>query len=354
MTTHSWRSLFSRFKVFEEPSREVEARRSSLEDVRAELRVLRAIVMHEKQIDLVKIDRFMNFMLRDDSAYESLPPDTKQKSLSDLETHRIAVEKIDSSKFVESWKCGDDVLKLMVAAFACKHPESHFIDVGAQYGTLTMTIATFVRSLGKQVEIFAFECGVTRHLAGANFRNNGFPEIRYYPSAVGPVDGYVTVHRDLFHSEGNRIGAAMSSWERGSTDDLVKCVRLDRLFDEGVLGKPCVLKIDTEGAEPAVIRGANRYIKQTPCALMMEFTPSGFGATIGERSPANFLTDLSDKFHVFDAGVHHVKARYIRPHEFEALSLEVAASAERWTDLVLLDRRSEACELILKKMLGNG
>lgn len=326
-----------------------DARVASLD---SDLNRLRAVIMQDKRIDLVRMGPFLTFMFREDMAYAALPDILKEQTLFDLEGHAVPNPPADINGFLSDWRLGEgDILELMVGAFGARHGPSDFVDVGCQYGSLSMHIADFIGRHGLEMGVYAFDCGVTRQLAAYNFINNGLGErVRFFPYAVGAAEGYTLVHRDVGHSEGNRIGGYISSWERGSTDEVVRCVSLDSLVTRGQLDRPVVLKVDTEGAEPAVLRGAGRLIGGRPCALQLEFTPSGFGAAVGEQSPVSYLRHLMADFHLFDIGREHSGARLIAGEGIEDFIREIAEHPAGWTDLVALDRRSEVCAWLFGKL----
>ncbi len=330
----------------------LEAERCRLDGVEADFKVLRAIVMQNKRIDIVRMKPFLNLIFREDSTYIASADSDKENTLFDLERHEVASAPLDHEGFLESWKPGHDILELILAAFAKYCPKLDFIDVGCQYGTLSMRIALFIRSMGLDIRVHAFDCGVARELAGCNFVNNGFEDmIDFYPYAVGAREGFISVHRDVEHSEGNRIGGAISTWDRGSTDEAVRCVTLDSLVELGRLDRAAVLKIDTEGAEPAVLRGASRILDRTPCAIMMEFSPSGFGGAIGHSVPETFLADLFTRFYIIHIGREHDRIELLHAGDLAALTRSVRDHPAGWTDLVLLDRVSGASRWTLGKLI---
>ena len=63
-----------------------------------------------------------------------------------------------------------------------------------------------------------------------------------------------------------------------------------------------------------------------------------------------FLHELEQTFHLFDAGRGHDAVREIRTDGIDALAAAVDEHPAGWTDLVLLDRRSEVCRWIYSKL----
>src|SRR5262249_15350870 len=153
--------------------------------------------------------------------------------------------------YVQQWRAGhDDILELLVAFYSLQEGATYF-DIGCQYGTSAMEVALFLRSIGRKVPIFAFDCGLAGVLAPMNIENNGYHnEIVFYPAAIGSINKYVLVHRDLGFTADNRIVNGAFLWERGSLSLPVKCVTLDAFFESHHIDVPFIAKIDTQGAEP--------------------------------------------------------------------------------------------------------
>ncbi|MGZ6344117.1 MAG: FkbM family methyltransferase [Candidatus Limnocylindrales bacterium] len=139
------------------------------------------------------------------------------------------------------------------------------IDVGANVGIHTVPLARSVNP-GRVMAIEPHEPNVRR--LRTNLEANGLTNVDVYPMAAGPEDGTV-----MLHLADDAAYASIAEVPEGRGLDrevAVPQVRLDTLW-EGA-GRPSVslLKIDVEGAEEAVLRGAGRLLSAQAPAIVVE------------------------------------------------------------------------------------
>jgi FkbM family methyltransferase len=144
-----------------------------------------------------------------------------------------------------------DVMKLL-ARFV--QPGSLFVDVGANVGYH----AVFAAQLGAHV-IAVEPVPWTLELLRANVWRHG-ADVEIVEAAASDGPGTVRIALDPAHRSGAQIGA----------DGLeVRAASLDELVPEGAVD---VLKVDVEGAEPLVLRGAAAILDRSPVLLaVVEF-----------------------------------------------------------------------------------
>jgi FkbM family methyltransferase len=157
------------------------------------------------------------------------------------------------------------------------------IDVGANVGLFTVPLARAVGSGGRVVAIEPDAENVAR--LEANLRLNRLTNVLVERVAAGDRDGEVELHMaddPAFHSTVEvHLGRGTGHASR------VPAARLDAIWTH--LGRPVVsaIKVDVEGAELAVLRGAETLLRELRPALLLE-------ANAGERREA--LTDwLSER-----------------------------------------------------------
>lgn len=197
-----------------------------------------------------------------------------------------------------------------------------------------MQTALFLRAIGADSRILTFDCGLAGQLAAMNISNNGCADIiKFLPFAICAVDRYVLVHRDIDYSADNRLVNPIHEWARGSTNCVVKGVRLDTILKSESIGAPLIVKIDTQGAEPEVLRGATGLAAITPHALIMEFTPWAIAPRV---DPAHFMDDLMARYAIFDIGPGGDELS--EQHDASSLVSRTAARDGKWTDLLMLQR----------------
>ena len=135
-------------------------------------------------------------------------------------------------------------------------PGDSFFDVGANVGFFTLVAS---RSVGHSGSLHAFEArSDIARVAQRNLRRNGLSG-EVLNVAVGDSDGTV----ELFvadHPGGSTIERSQAA-SIGRTE-IVQQVTIDRLVASGRLPIPNVVKIDVEGAEPAVIRGMSTTLRE--------------------------------------------------------------------------------------------
>ena len=126
-------------------------------------------------------------------------------------------------------------------------------DVGANAGFYTLV---FSRLVGLQGRVVAFEpdsenmCLLRKHIALNNLENVSIVQAAASDTSV--LAGF------------SLTGGATGRLEDGS-NYLVPTYRLDDLLSSGVLPLPNVVKMDVEGAEVFVLRGAKQFIEKKTC-----------------------------------------------------------------------------------------
>jgi FkbM family methyltransferase len=150
------------------------------------------------------------------------------------------------------------------------------IDVGANVGWHTLLMASCV---GRGGRVYAFEPNATtRERLQHAIAINQFPQVHVDPRAVAEQVGVQTF-------EAPAAGAVWDGTGRLTTDrsgQAVTCTTLDAFAAERQIDRVALMKIDVEGWEPAVLRGAARVLRTSRPALIFEYDPAYVG-----RSGAN-------------------------------------------------------------------
>lgn len=151
-------------------------------------------------------------------------------------------------------------------------PNMRVVDVGANIGYYTLLAAKLVGSKGK---VWAFE-PEDENFADlkANVALNGYRNVGLFKKAVSDKNGTFV----LFLSKDSG-GHSLVRYKYVDREMVVEAVRLDSV----VKGKVDVLKTDTEGNEIAVLRGAERIIKENKdIKLVVEFQLGLLGSSYVE------------------------------------------------------------------------
>ncbi len=187
----------------------------------------------------------------------------------ELDGHRLIVDPRDSLGLFGGKRFDPDEIDAVRRALK---PGDVAVDVGANIGVYTLEMA---RAVGTQGRVWAFEPDPANAvLLEKNVMRNGYRNVTVIRAAVADFSGRSTIARHADNAGMHKLS------ETGDVD--VEVVRLDDLVQPPVK----FLKIDVEGAEAAVLRGAHRTIAQSPhLSALVEYNPSGlraFGSNLEE------------------------------------------------------------------------
>lgn len=146
-------------------------------------------------------------------------------------------------------------------------PPGLFVDVGANIGWHSVHAAASPNVKA----VVAFEPDpFNLHLLDRNLSANRADNVVIVAAALGERRGVVRLHRYKMSNSGRH--STLADYGLGSRS--VPMLDLDgALSDLGFASTPVsVLKIDVEGGEPAVIKGAERTLTRTT-AIVLEFSP---------------------------------------------------------------------------------
>lgn len=141
-------------------------------------------------------------------------------------------------------------------------PGDVVVDGGANFGYFSAAMAQAVGATGA---VYAFEPvpDPFRRLCLCSDLN-GFAQLHAFPIALGEDDGEAQIGFD-------RRATAMASLYRRDCETATVPVRsLDSLLAAGEIAPPAVIKLDVEGHELAVLRGAQATIARARPAVVFE------------------------------------------------------------------------------------
>jgi FkbM family methyltransferase len=157
-------------------------------------------------------------------------------------------------------------------------------DIGAHIGFFTVLMA---RRAGPDGRVYAFE-PVDRNAVRLeeNVEANALHNVVICPAAVGDTNGFVSFSDGATSLEG-RID------ETGGMR--VECVTIDSAVEAGCL-PPTLMKVDVEGAEAAVIRGAAATIATYGPRMLIEIHSAVAGAAVADAMPVPYVfADLATR-----------------------------------------------------------
>ncbi len=137
------------------------------------------------------------------------------------------------------------------------------VDVGAHYGLFTLV---FLQDRPQATALAIEPLQAAREILRSNLELNGLGRVPIVPVAVGADNGSVDMWLNQHHLE------AASPESKGDGSRSLPTRSLDSLCAGHRLA-PDLIKIDVEGFELEVIRGATRTLSLHRCAVMLELHP---------------------------------------------------------------------------------
>jgi FkbM family methyltransferase len=149
-------------------------------------------------------------------------------------------------------------------------PGMVFVDGGANTGVFTFTAARLVGSTGR---VLAFEPGSSCFAALKRSQSlNGWSHISIHQRALSDRSGVAR----LYHHLGQENAFSLGSDESASFDE-VATVSLDEIAQAEQLTQVDFIKLDVEGAEELVLRGAAKVLEQSRPVILFEVNPEAIG-----------------------------------------------------------------------------
>ena len=187
----------------------------------------------------------------------------------------------------------DRNIGMIIEEIARKYPYDTMTDIGANVGLFSVVLGCAVRAEGRVISAEPVPINALR--AKANFELNRLSNVQLVNAAVGSAEGTIQLNlaNDLAYP--SLIQVAES---RGSGESIeVQLRTLDSLWYE--IGSPEVrfVKIDVEGAELDVLRGAVQMLRCTQPVFLLE------------SNSANSLEDLRKE-------LEPIGYRFIQPPGF--------------------------------------
>ncbi len=164
-----------------------------------------------------------------------------------------------------------------------------FWDVGANVGYFTLVAATALKNRGR---IIAFEPGKNAYARlTENLALNPYRNIQTFAVAVSDREGEAVLHLagDIADSSASLYPAAGAQAQAGQ--EVCRTVALDQFLRSEGLRPPNLIKLDAEGAELAVLHGAQGLLADSPPLWLMEMEEKTLAAAGASKAAvAHFLT----------------------------------------------------------------
>ena len=144
---------------------------------------------------------------------------------------------------------------------SCLRPGMVVIDAGANIGWYTLAMARVVGPSGRVYSFEPAEEELTR--LRSNVRLNRFENVRIKPLALAEAEGWATLS-DTLDAGTTYVGGGKRR---------IATTSLDRLVAEEGLERIDFIKMDVEGSELHVLRGAREVLRRFHPMLMVELEP---------------------------------------------------------------------------------
>jgi FkbM family methyltransferase len=169
------------------------------------------------------------------------------------------------------------------------------LEVGANVGFFTLITS---RAVGPRGRVFAFEADpALAQIARDNVEINGEHRVaEIINAAVSDRDGTATFHTSDRHRGNGTLVANLEQLAHNASDRRssieVPCMTLDGFAEGRTIDRVDLIRIDAEGSESAILRGASGIIARSKTlTMMLEFTPRFFRAAGGD--PERELSQLA-------------------------------------------------------------
>lgn len=168
-----------------------------------------------------------------------------------------------------------------------------FLDIGANIGLYSVLAA----KVKPGIHVVSFEPVPGIHADCVRFHEaNRLSGAEVLQLALSDADGEATIYEPLHdHTVGQSSASTLASdsWQarKSPRTTVVKTARLDSLLASRTLAGPVAMKIDVEGFEPAVLRGAAETIAKYRPRIVCEILPrpDGNSATVREIQALGYV-----------------------------------------------------------------
>jgi FkbM family methyltransferase len=150
------------------------------------------------------------------------------------------------------------------------HKNYQFLDVGVNFGQTLLK----VKAINPSAKYFGFEpSGLCSYYASQLIRVNGFSNAQIIRTALSDTSGILTLQAP---SEGDTRATIIEDEQsvNNGYKELVPAIPLDSMMHLITEVKDSILKVDVEGAEMMVFKGAEKYIDSYRPVLLFENLPS--------------------------------------------------------------------------------
>jgi FkbM family methyltransferase len=212
-----------------------------------------------------------------------------------------------------------------------------FIDVGAHFGFFTSFVAGLAADGLRPMKILAFE--PDRHhftCLESTMASHSKAHVELFQVAVSDAEGTLDMYRSTdascLHSYGDETAVPVYS---------VPAVTLDAITERSLFAgdRIAVIKIDVDGAEPLVFRGAERVLRDHRPIVFAEFSPKYLRRN--QTEPRRFFMNLCKSFRAYWVRQELESVVEVTASDYETIEASIGVV----TDLLLSDHELDLTRL---------
>jgi len=297
------------------------------------------------EIDLVNLGLISAYLFKNDLTYKLIPENLRSYN---IEEHNIKQTDVQKNELEILWKepffnNTVKILKKIITHYWSNNINFSLIDVGCNYGLVSITLANFIKNNGKTNKIFAFDCGLASSLCKKNIELNQLEDIITFEKKAICDGSYAKkVYFDHQHTEDNHIvkreGIDLPFYE-------INGMSLDEYFHD--YNENFIIKIDTQGAEPLVFDGMRKILNEKFPTVLFEFTPWAYKLTI---KPIEFFNKIPHNYTIFNVNGETNKIEQIEKAKIESFITEISKKSPYWTDLLLIHESTKKYDELLNQL----
>lgn len=205
--------------------------------------------------------------------------------------HKIFVDTADRSITPHLIADGEWEIWVTMALQRALRPGMTVVEVGCNMGIHTLAMASLIGPTGR---LFGFEPNPAMfRLLSWSTEVNGFTDrVTLFNSAAYDTAGTASFEYNMSGPGGGNL-VLLRPVSPGLTSLTVQMTTLDSALAD--VGEVQLLRIDAEGSEPAIIKGAAGVIALSPdLTIIMEWFPEGMTRCCGAESASQACTFLFD------------------------------------------------------------
>ncbi|WP_339930939.1 FkbM family methyltransferase [uncultured Brevundimonas sp.] len=174
---------------------------------------------------------------------------------------------------------------------ALVQPGDHIIEVGANFGYYTVAMAL---QTGPTGSILAFEANTgLADLVRRSVHFNGYsPTVKVIAKAASDKAGTLSFATSRRNAGGGTISTEPGALGPDSVLVTVETVTLDSIAPEGVR----FIRMDAEGSEPLILRGAERLLQRPDIVVCMEWDVVQMSARADVQALIEWLSSLGFRY----------------------------------------------------------